>query len=71
MIIEVAKVVKLKEEISRLYREILYLKYELLSNNEWKLIHLNQKLRGFIDIYTQMNNGRDFDEEYLKDLIKW
>ena len=57
------------EEISKLYREILYNEYEKLKDSQ--KIHCYQILRGNIDIFTQMVNGRIFDEEYLKDKIKW
>ena len=57
------------EEISKLYREILYNEYENLE--EFQKIHCYQLLRDMIDIFTQMINGREFDENYLKDKIKW
>lgn len=57
------------EEISKLYREILYDEYEKLEDSQ--KIHCYQILRGNIDIFTQMINGRIFDENYLKDAIKW
>lgn len=57
------------EEISRIYREIIYKKYENLT--EYQQIHCYQLLRGTIDIFTQMMNGRVFDEDYLKNAIKW
>ena len=57
------------EEISKLYREILYDKYENLK--EYQQIHQYQITRDMIDIFTQMMNGRVFDEEYLKNIIKW
>ena len=57
------------EEISKLYREILYNEYERLKDSQ--KIHCYQILRDNIDIFTQMINGRMFDEEYLKDKIKW
>lgn len=57
------------EEISKLYREILYNEYERLKDSQ--KIHCYQILRDNIDIFTQMINGRIFDEEYLKDKIKW
>ena len=57
------------EEISKLYREILYNEYENLE--EYQQIHCYQILRDVIDIFTQMINGRVFDDEYLKDKIKW
>lgn len=57
------------EEISKLYREILYNEYEKLKDSQ--KIHCYQILRGNIDIFTQMVNGRIFDEEYLKNAIKW
>lgn len=59
------------DEISRLYREILYEKWETFTNDEWQKIHCYQLLRGTIDIFTQMVNGREFDDDYLKNTIKW
>lgn len=57
------------EEISKLYREILYNQYEELEDSD--SIHCYQLLRDMIDIFTQMLNGRKFEEDYLKDKIKW
>lgn len=57
------------EEISKLYRECLYNTYEELE--EYQKIHCYQLLRDMIDIFTQMINGREFEENYLKDKIKW
>ena len=57
------------EEISKLYRECLYNQYEELE--EYQKIHCYQLLRDMIDIFTQMVDGRVFDEDYLKDKIKW
>ena len=57
------------EEISKLYRECLYNQYEELE--EHQKIHCYQLLRDMIDIFTQMVDGRVFDEDYLKDKIKW
>lgn len=57
------------EEISKLYREILYNEYEKLK--DCQMIHMYQIVRGDIDIFTQMINGRKFDEDYLKNSIKW
>ena len=57
------------KEISKLYREILYNEYEKLE--DYQKIHCYQILRDNIDIFTQMINGRIFDEKYLKDKIKW
>lgn len=57
------------EEISRLYREILYEKYKELTDSD--AIHCYQLLRGLINIFTQMIEGRKFDKGYLKDTIKW
>ena len=57
------------EEISKVYKEILYNEYEKLK--DYQKIHCYQILRGNIDIFTQMVNGRIFDEEYLKGAIKW
>ena len=57
------------EEISKLYRECIYDKYgELESFQE---IHCYQLLRDLVDIFTQIVKGREFDEDYLKDKIKW
>lgn len=57
------------EEISKLYREVLYDQYKNLEDSQ--KIHCYQLLRDLIDIFTQMTNGRKFDENYLKDRIKW
>lgn len=57
------------EEISKLYREILYNKYEELTDSD--SIHCYQLTRDIIDIFTQMINGRKFEENYLKNKIKW
>ena len=57
------------EEISKLYREVLYNEYEKLE--DLQKIHCYQILRDNIDIFTQMINGRIFEEEYLKNKIKW
>ena len=57
------------EEISKLYREILYTIYGNLEDSD--SIHCYQLLRGLIDIFTQMTQGRKFEEGYLKDTIKW
>lgn len=57
------------EEISKLYREILYTIYEDLEDSD--SIHCYQLLRALIDIFTQMVQGRKFEEGYLKDTIKW
>lgn len=57
------------DEICKLFRELLYEKYEELEDSDE--IHCYQLLRGTIDIFNQMVNGRKFDEGYLKDAIKW
>ena len=57
------------KEISKLYREVLYNKYEELE--DYQKIHCYQLLRDMIDIFTQMVDGREFEENYLKDKIKW
>lgn len=57
------------EEKSKLYKECLYNQYEQLE--EYQKIHCYQLLRDIIDIFTQMVNGREFEESYLKDKIKW
>jgi len=57
------------EEISKLYRECLYNEYEKLEDSD--SIHCYQITRDMIDIFTQMVNGRKFEESYLKDKIKW
>lgn len=57
------------DELCKLFREILYTKYEELEDSD--SIHCYQLLRGMIDIFNQMVNGRKFDENYLKDTIKW
>ena len=57
------------DELCKLFREILYTKYEELEDSD--SIHCYQLLRGTIDIFNQMVNGRKFDKGYLKDTIKW
>ncbi len=57
------------EEISKIYREIMYNYYETFD--DYQKIHCYQLLRDTIDIFTQMVNGREFDEKYLKDKFKW
>ena len=57
------------EEISKLYRECLYNEYEKLEDSD--SIHCYQLTRDLIDIFTQMLNGRKFDNEYLKNKIRW
>ena len=57
------------EEISKLYREILYDEYT--KAKDYDIIHCYQLVRDTIDIFTQMTKGRKFDENYLKDNIKW
>lgn len=58
-------------EISKLYREILYNEYENLKLNETQKIKCYYLLRSGIDIFTQMINGRKFDENYLRDTLKY
>lgn len=58
-------------EISKLYREILYNEYENLKLNETQKIKCYYLLRNNIDIFTQMINGRKFDENYLRDTLKY
>lgn len=58
-------------EISKLYREILYNEYENLKLNETQKIQCYYLLRSSIDIFTQMINGRKFDENYLRDTLKY
>ena len=57
------------KEISKLYRECLYNEYEKLEDSD--RIHCYQLTRDMIDIFTQMLDGRKFEESYLKDKIKW
>ena len=57
------------EEIIKLYREILYNKYEELTDSD--AIHCYQLTRDMLDIFTQMVKGRKFEEDYLKNKIKW
>ena len=57
------------DEIIKLYREILYNKYEELTDSD--AIHCYQLTRDMLDIFTQMVNGRKFEEDYLKNKIKW
>lgn len=78
MNIDIDKVMKYKmliynnltrAETSKLFREILYDIYETLDDGD--TIHCYQLTRDMIDIFTQMVDGRKFDEKYLKDKIKW
>lgn len=57
------------EEISKLYREFLYTEYEKFDDSQ--IIHYYRLLRDMVDIFTQMVNGRKFDEEYLKNKFKY
>lgn len=57
------------EEISKLYREILYNEYENMNDSD--MIHCYQLLRDLIDVFTQMTKGRHFDQKYLEDQIRW
>ena len=57
------------EEIMKLFREILYNEYEKMEDSD--TIHCYQLTRDMIDILTQMINGRKFEEDYLKNKIKW
>lgn len=56
-------------EIVKLYREILYNKYEELTDSD--SIHCYQLTRDLLDIFTQMVNGRKFEQDYLKNKIRW
>ena len=57
------------EEISKLYREVLYDKYK--KSEDPDIIHAYQLLRSMIDRFSQMTKGRKFDQKYLEDKIKW
>ena len=57
------------EEISKLYREVLYDEYAKTEDHD--IIHCYQLLRNIIQIFTQMINGVKFEEDYLKNKIKW
>lgn len=57
------------KEISKLYREVLYNEYE--KTKDYNIIHCYQLLKDMIDIFTQMTDGRIFNEDYLKDKIRW
>lgn len=57
------------EEIVKLYREILYDKYAELTDDD--AIHCYQLTRSALDIFTQMVEGRKFDEDYLKNTLRW
>ncbi len=57
------------EEISKLYREILYDEYT--KAKDYDVIYCYQLVRDTIDIFTQKTKGRKFDKNYLKDNIKW
>ena len=57
------------KEISKLYREALYDEYTKTKDSN--IIHCYQLLRYIIQIFTQMINGRKFEEDYLKNKMKW
>ena len=57
------------EEISKLYREVLYNEYEKLT--DYNIIHLYFLLQNIITIFVLMIKGMKFNEDYLKDKIKW
>ena len=57
------------EEISKMFREILYDEWKELKDDD--AIHCYQLTRDMVDIFTQMVNGRKFDENYLKNKIRW
>ena len=60
------------DEISKLYREIIYNVWcDFQMGEDDDKIHCYQLLRDLSDIFEQMVNGRKFDENYLKDKIKW
>lgn len=59
------------EEISKVYREIIYKQYEKFTDKEFQKIRVYQLLRNTIDIFTQMINGRVFDENYLIDKLRY
>lgn len=59
------------EEISKVYREIIYNQYEKFTDKEFQKIRVYQLLRSTIDIFTQMINGREFDENYLIDKLRY
>lgn len=58
------------EETMKIFREILYVYYSKLNSNQ-QTIDMYYLLRNIIDIFTQMYNGRVFNDEYLKGIIKW
>jgi len=57
------------EEKLKLIREVFYSVYE--KQTDWMIIHQYQLTRDMIDILSQMLNGRKFDEDYLKDKVRW
>lgn len=60
------------EEICKLFREVIYTKYEKFDNEQWDKIHCYQLLKSVINIFEQMvDNDRKFEEDYLKNTIKW
>lgn len=68
------------KEISKIYREIIYdivgidsKIYQTRSKQNIEQLNImQQKLSGFIDIFTQMYiNKRVFDDNYLKDKFRW
>ena len=59
------------EEISKVYREILYKYYENFTDEEYQKIRTYQLLRTAIDIFSQMVNKRVFEENYLIDRLRY
>ena len=57
------------EEISKLYMECIYDKYGELET--YQEIHCYQLLRDLVGIFIQITKGREFEDGYLKDKIKW
>lgn len=72
---DIEKIYNIKNQIEelnielKLIREVFYSVYE--KQTDWMIIHQYQLTRDMIDILSQMLNGRKFDEDYLKDKVRW
>ena len=49
----------------------LFCNHEYENLKDSNSIHCYYLLRDTIDIFTQMIKGRNFDEKYLKDKLRW
>lgn len=57
------------QEKIKLIRELLYKMFENLKDDT--TIHLYYVIRNCLDIFSQMIDGRKFDEKYLKHTLKF